>query len=141
MPEGTVMGNKSKLTSEKFLETAKNFRENAQLVSSTEYNESHCEIVEAGMNSITTFYQSNNIDEKRALLFCMERYIDPYYKSELPHLENTIKWLEQEFYQTRNNQIKEDIFELLQYADVDLSGYAVDDNGKFISKRWWQFWK
>ena len=135
------MGNESELTSEEFQETAKYFRENAELVSYTEYNENHCEIVEAGMGSITSYYQASNIDEKRALLFCIERYIDPYYKNELPHMENIIKWLEQEFYRAKNNQIKEDIFDLLQYVDVDLPGYELDDNGVLILKKWWQFWK
>jgi hypothetical protein len=132
------MDNKSVQTPE---EAAKFFKENAELVSSTEYNENHCEIVEAGIESIMSHYQAFDIGERRALLFCMERYLDPYYENELPHAESTVKWLEQEFYRTKSNEIKEDIFDLLQYVDVDLPGYELDDNGELILKKWWQFWK
>lgn len=98
-----------------------------------EYYQSHCKIVEEGMDSIISYYENNDHEDKRSLLLCLDRYLDPYYKYNLPYANKIFNWLEEEFYKTRDITIKEEIFELIHnYSDIEVKGYEFDDKGNFV---------
>ncbi len=102
-------------------------------MSFSQYNQYHCEIVESGIDSMVSFYGMHGDDEKRSILLCLDRYLDPYYKNDLPHKSQIFKWLESEFQKTENIEIKEDIFELIDnYSDIEIQGYEINDDGYLV---------
>jgi len=106
------------------------------MVSFTQYGKSHAKVVEAGIDSIKSYYDSRDREEKRSLLLCLDRYLDPYYKYELPYADEIFEWLKTEFDNTHDMTIKEDIFELVEnYSDLNIPGYELNDGGYFVKAK------
>ena len=103
------------------------------MVSFTQYGKNHAYVVEAGIDSIKSNYDSSDFEEKRSLLLCLDRFLDPYHKYELPYAVEIFEWLKNEFDNTQYMTIKEDIFELVEnYSDLNIPGYELNDNGDFV---------
>jgi hypothetical protein len=81
---------------------------------SVQYSESHCKIAEDGIESIILYFEKQTNAEKRALLFCLDRYLDPYYECKLLHEAKIFEWLESVLLESDNSEIKEDILQLLR---------------------------
>jgi hypothetical protein len=45
------------------------------------YSKKHEEIVNRGVDAISEILKSADVDEKRSILFCLDKYLDPYYRS------------------------------------------------------------
>ena len=101
-----------------------------------QYDSIHCEIVESAVDSIVAYYDKGSKSEKRSILFCLDRYLDPYYQYKLPHEEKIFSWLEGEFYKVEDMKVKKEIYELVyNYSDIELRGYDKNDCGDFVEKR------
>ena len=99
----------------------------------SEYNKSHCEIVESGIDSIMSYFESNGLEGKQSLLLCLDRYLDPYFGYNLKHETKIFEWLESEFYKATDTTLKEEIFDLIErFSDIEIQGYKFDDNGNFV---------
>jgi len=99
----------------------------------TQYDKSHCEIIESGVKSIASYYDSKSLSERRTILLCLDRYLDPYYGNELPFNNEIFDWLVIEFDKTSNITLKEDIFDLVEnYSRIKIEGYEIDDNGNLV---------
>ncbi|MVX67086.1 hypothetical protein GKZ28_25885 [Clostridium chromiireducens] len=46
------------------------------------YTNDHSSIVKSGINAISKVLKGTDIAEKRSLLFCLDKYLDPYYGCE-----------------------------------------------------------
>lgn len=98
-----------------------------------EYDQNHCDIVESGINAIISYYNSRNHGEKRSILLCLDRYLDPYYQYDLPYKNQILEWLQNEFQNTQDPKIKEDIFDLIDYySEIRIPNYERDNNGDLV---------
>ena len=52
------------------------------------YTKDEMNIVESGVEEIQKVLMGTDLAAKRSLLFCLERYLDPYYGYELPFKED-----------------------------------------------------
>ena len=57
------------------------------------YSKEEMNIVEGGISGIQRVLMGSDSDQKRSLLFCLDRYMDPYYGYQLPFREEIIKLL------------------------------------------------
>ena len=95
------------------------------------YTKKHREIVESGLLTIQSYYYNNDLSEQRSILFCLDRYLDPYFASKLEFEEELFIWLESEIVKNTQLILKEDIYELLyryhgnKYDHCDLSPQGV----------------
>ena len=105
-------------------------------VDTVQYDSTHCDVVKSGVNSIAAYFEQGNKTEKRSLLLCLDWYLDPYYRHNLPHEDKIFSWLEGEFYKVEDMRVKNDIYELVNYySDIELRGYEINDRGRFVEKR------
>lgn len=102
-------------------------------VSVSQYDKSHCEIIESGVQSIKSYYDSNGLSEKRSILLCLDRYLDPYYGNKLPFNDEIFEWLIGVFDETSNTELKKDIFDLVEnYSKLKIKGFEIDCNGSLV---------
>ena len=105
-------------------------------VSFAQYDQSHCSIIESGVDSIILYYDSNNHSEKRSILLCLDRYLDPYYGNELPFRGEIFQWLVRAFDKASHNELKEDIFDLVEnYSELEIEGYGINDFGDLVKTK------
>ena len=98
-----------------------------------QYDEKHVEIVNAGIDPITSYYENSSVAEKRSLLFYLDKYLDPYYKYELPYADQIFTWLGNELEKATVVEVKEDILQLLSdYSDLDYQDCEIAEDGKVI---------
>ena len=57
------------------------------------YDDSHKKIVESGIPAIRRILFHNNTSEILSLLFCLDFYLDPYYKNTLSYEKEIYEWL------------------------------------------------
>ena len=50
------------------------------------YSQKHNNIVESGSVAIKKYLFESDNDEKRSLFLCLDRYLDPYFRYNLPFL-------------------------------------------------------
>lgn len=77
------------------------------------YGDSHMEIVRSGAEAIETFLQNAGDDERLNLLFCLDRYLDPYFGYNLPYAEEIFEILQREVLRERSKEVKEDALQLI----------------------------
>ncbi len=76
------------------------------------YGTEEKEIVRAGIESIRSVLTGNNSSEKRKLLFCLDWYLDPYYRNDTAKLHEPLKELLRELTRIENEA---DVIEEAQY--------------------------
>jgi len=72
-------------------------------------------IVKSGIKAINEVLNGTDISEKRSLLFCLDKYLDPYYGYNLPCFDDIIILLQEQLFLNDIKKVKEDILELLRY--------------------------
>jgi len=77
------------------------------------YSQKHNEIVESGSVAIKKYLSEADYDEKRSLLLCLDRYLDPYFGYNLPFFDEIILFLQEQLFQEQDRDIKDDLFHLL----------------------------
>lgn len=78
------------------------------------YTKDEMNIVESGVEEIQKVLMGTDLAAKRSLLFCLERYLNPYYGYELPFKEEVIRLLETVVVSADENDVIEDALELKQ---------------------------
>lgn len=77
------------------------------------YSKEEMNIVEGGISGIQKVLMGSDFDQKRSLLFCLDRYMDPYYGYQLPFREEIIKLLETVVVSSNEDDVIEDALQLL----------------------------
>lgn len=89
------------------------------------YTKEHSSIVKGGIKGISEVLKGTDTAEKRSLLFCLDKYLDPYYGYNLPFFDDIIILLQEQLFMTNSKEIKEDILQLLNdYAKESLDYLA-----------------
>jgi hypothetical protein len=88
----------------------RNAYENVKAVS---YHKSHEEIVEKGVSAIAEVLKGTNDAEKESLLFCLDKYLDPWFGYKLPYANEIFKLLEYVVIDTNTIPVKKDALQLL----------------------------
>lgn len=78
------------------------------------YSKDERNIVESGISEIQKVLMGSDFDKKRRLLFCLDRYMDPYYGYHLPFQEELTKLLETVVVSPNENDVIEDALQLLK---------------------------
>ena len=78
------------------------------------YSKDERNIVESGISEIQKVLMGSDSDKKRRLLFCLDRYMDPYYGYHLPFQEKLTKLLETVVVSPNDNDVIEDALQLLR---------------------------
>lgn len=85
------------------------------------YDESHKKIVESGICEIKKVLFGNNVHKSRELLFCLELYLDPYYKKRLPYENEIYDLLQELVISSQDDEIIDDCLQLIEdYACIPL---------------------
>lgn len=77
------------------------------------YSNAEKKIVESGADAIHKVLAGDDADAKERLLFCLDYYLDPYYKNTLPYESEIIKLLEHVIISGNPLSVKEDALNLL----------------------------
>ncbi|QGQ96427.1 hypothetical protein EHS13_16815 [Paenibacillus psychroresistens] len=77
------------------------------------YTRKHQDIVIRGVDAIGEILKSANAVEKRSILFCLDKYLDPYFWYNLPYFDEIIVLLEKHLFEKHDKEVKEDILQLL----------------------------
>lgn len=86
------------------------------------YTSYHQQIATSGTDQINSFLKSQNNAEKRNILFCLDKLLDPYYGYHLPNHDEITLILEKHLFECHSKEVKEDILQLLtDYARKPLS--------------------
>ncbi|OWA33462.1 hypothetical protein B9G55_22640 [Saccharibacillus sp. O16] len=89
------------------------------------YGESHMAIVRSGAASIEAFLLNVDDAERLNMLFCLDRYLDPYFGYNLPYAGEIFEILQRELLRERSRKVKDDIFQLIDlYAGRHLDTLA-----------------
>ncbi|RAV21500.1 hypothetical protein [Paenibacillus contaminans] len=91
------------------------------------YTKKHEDIVNRGVDAIDEFLKSSNVDEKRSILFCLDKYLDPYFEYDLPYFDKVIVLLEKHLFENHEKEVKEEILKLL-------AGYS-EDSLEYLAER------
>ncbi|MCU6793505.1 hypothetical protein OB236_15475 [Paenibacillus sp. WQ 127069] len=84
------------------------------------------EIVNRGVDAISEILKSADIDEKRSILFCLDKYLDPYYGYNLPYFDEILVLLEKHLFENHDKEVKEDILQLLTDYSKDTLDYLAE---------------
>lgn len=90
------------------------------------YTPYHEEIVIKGIEAINDYLIHASDKEKRSLLFCLDKYLDPYYGYPLPFFDEAIAVLEEHLFMEHNKEVKEDILQLLSNYSKDRLDYLAE---------------
>ncbi|SDG45695.1 hypothetical protein SAMN04488689_1163 [Paenibacillus sp. cl6col] len=77
------------------------------------YTQNQNDIVMSGVAAINKYLSESSDDEKRSLLFCLDRYLDPYYGYNLSFVDEIIHLLQERMFLDSDKEIIEDILQLL----------------------------
>jgi hypothetical protein len=83
-------------------------------------------IVRNGVNSISEILNGTNVEKKRSLLLCLNKYLDPYYGYNLPHFDEIILLLQKQLFSNEPKEVKEDILQLLRDYSKKSLDYLAD---------------
>ncbi|MDQ0088843.1 hypothetical protein J2T12_002253 [Paenibacillus anaericanus] len=96
-----------------------------QEVSYITYTQKHKDIIHAGVTAINEIFNSKDVSEKRSLLFCLDKYLDPYYGYNLVYFDEVFLILEKQLFISNTKEVKEDILQLLtDYSKKNLDYLA-----------------
>lgn len=86
---------------------------------SYKYGDAEREIVKSGYDAIEAVLAGHDANAKRRLLFCLDWYMDPYYKKDLTDLYEPLKELLQQMAIDENEDdvIEDALFLLESYTD------------------------
>ena len=75
------------------------------------YGSKQIKIVESGIDAIGMALYNGREEEKASILFCLDRFLDPYYGYHLPYESDIFVLLQNLLFEDNNTDIKEDILE------------------------------
>lgn len=97
------------------------------------YDESHTKIVDSGFENFKSTFNNVSAKEKNSLLFCLERYVDPYYSSSINYEKELYDWLVTVIIGEENINVKQSALDLLLWdSSRDADECELTDEGKLI---------
>ncbi|GAA0077019.1 hypothetical protein UT300005_13970 [Clostridium sp. CTA-5] len=109
------------------------------------YSKRQSNIIKNGINAIREVLRGTNISEKKSLLLCLDKYIDPYYGYNLPYHDDICVLLQEQLFLNNDEDVKNDILDLLNYSQKSLD-YLADKiellklEPKLLSKALYALW-
>jgi len=102
------------------------------------YDEKHMGIVMKGIDAISSVLKGTDMAEKERLLFCLDRYLDPWFGYNLPYEAQIFELIQYVVISPNSINVKEDALNLLEYSnppfpilasnldkiEIDLMGYV-----------------
>ncbi|MDE7302262.1 MAG: hypothetical protein K2N60_02955 [Oscillospiraceae bacterium] len=85
------------------------------------YGKSQLDLVNSGLDGVSSILRGGSEEEKSSLLFCLERFFDPYFKSKLPYEDELAVLLQELLFENNSDSIVEDIVQLLWYYSKPLN--------------------
>ena len=86
------------------------------------YDDSHKKIVESGISAIRRVLFNNNTSEIISLLFCLDFYLDPYYKNTLSYEKEIYDLLQELVISSQDDDIIRACLQLIEdYSCIPLS--------------------
>lgn len=83
----------------------------------TSYDKSHMEIVESGFKQFKQSFLNSSDKQKKSLLYCLERYVDPYYSSQIDYEKALYDWLLTLLDSNESVPVKEHALDVLLWDD------------------------
>lgn len=90
------------------------------------YTKKHEDVVNRGIEAIDEILKNANVDEKRSILFCLDKYLDPHFRYTLPYFDEIIVLLEKHLFENHDKEVKEDILQLLTGYSKDSLDYLAE---------------
>lgn len=85
-------------------------------------------IVVNGITTIYNYLQNADSSEKRSLLFCLDRYLDPFYGYNLPYFDDIVLILQKQLFVIENDKdVMDDILQLLTDYSKDNLDFLVEN--------------
>lgn len=97
------------------------------------YGEKEKAVIDSGFENVKAVLLGDDTDSARRVLFCLDRYLDPYHKSRLPYEEKLYELLEQIVISSDEDGIVDDCLQLLgDYATIPLT--ILEENIESVKK-------
>lgn len=77
------------------------------------YDKSHRKIVESGIPAIKDVLFGDDREQILSLIFCLDYYLDPYYKNTLPYEKEIYDLLQELVISSRDEEVVEDCLNLM----------------------------
>lgn len=110
------------------------------------YEEKHSQLIESGIDNLCMALYNETEEEKASILFCLDKYLDPYYGYNLEYESDIITLLQKILFEDNSEDIKADILDLLVYSkepltileeNIDkLSGNLLADAKYILNLKW-----
>lgn len=85
------------------------------------YSDEENAIVESGLGAISVVLTGRDMPAKERLLLCLDKYLDPYFKYNLPYKQDIERLLVAQLFEPNTLEVKEDILDLLAlYSSIPL---------------------
>lgn len=91
------------------------------------YTQKHQDIVKSGIDAISEIIEGTDVIEKRSLLFCLDKYLDPYYGYNLSYFDDIILLLQKQLFIEKDKDVKDDILQLLTDYSKDSLDYLAEN--------------
>ena len=91
------------------------------------YDDSHKKTVESGTEAVREVLFGGNTLEIRKLLFCLDLYLDPYYKNTLPYEPEIYDLLQELAVTSRDDDVIDDCLQLID--NYSCSSLAILEHG------------
>jgi len=94
------------------------------------YDANHSEIVKSGINTIIEYFTKADLNKKRSLLLCLDKYLDPYFGYNLTYFDEIVVFLQQQLFSNNDLEVMEDIFQLITdytKGNLDLLAENIDN--------------
>ena len=98
------------------------------------YDDSHKKIVESGIPAIRRILFHNNTSEILSLLFCLDFYLDPYYKNTLSYEKEIYELLQELVISSQDDDIIEACLQLIciPLSILDQGFDKIKENWKYL---------
>lgn len=88
----------------------------AQNIKTVTYSKEHMDIVKSGIGEIRRVLFGSDSAETDSLLFCLDYFLDPYYKQDIPYKNDIFTLLEEFAVTSENEEQVNDALQLLNYC-------------------------
>lgn len=96
----------------------------------TSYDESHMKIVESGFNKFKDHFAKSSDEDKNSLLFCLERYVDPYFEATVDYESELYDWLFELLGSDEPIRVKEHALDVLTWDESrNMSACEINSDG------------
>ncbi|MBQ1535334.1 MAG: hypothetical protein IIZ62_01720 [Ruminococcus sp.] len=86
------------------------------------YGEKEKQIIESGFKNVESVLLGEDIEQARRVLFCLDRYLDPYHKKRLKYEKELYELLENIAITSEEDELIDDCLQLLgDYASIPLT--------------------